>query len=119
GRVVDGMDVLAVHQSAVEAVERARSGEGPTLLEYKTYRFKGHSRGDAGNYRSKEEFEQWRQRDPVDLFRRQLLEKFQQSERELERIERACQAEIEEAVAFAVASPEPSADECLHHVFAD
>jgi len=119
GRVVDGMDVLAVYQSAVEAVERARSGGGPTLLEYKTYRFKGHSRGDAGNYRSKEEFEQWRQRDPVELFRRRLLDEFGQSERELEAIEHACQAEIEEAVAFAVASPEPPAAECSTHVFAD
>src|SRR5262249_61915625 len=100
------MDVLAVHQSALEAVERARSGGGPTLLEYKTYRFKGHSRGDAGNYRSKEEFEQWRQRDPVELFRRQLLDEFRQNERELEAIEGACQAEIQEAVAFPWATPE-------------
>ncbi|MBI1914187.1 MAG: thiamine pyrophosphate-dependent dehydrogenase E1 component subunit alpha [Planctomycetes bacterium] len=119
GQVVDGMDVLAVHQSALEAVERARSGGGPTLLEYKTYRFKGHSRGDAGNYRSKEEFERWRQRDPVDLFRRRLLDEYQQSERDLEAIERACQADIEEAVAFTVASPEPLAAECFRHVFAD
>jgi pyruvate dehydrogenase E1 component alpha subunit len=119
GAVVDGMDVLAVHHAALQAAQRARSGGGPTLLEYKTYRFKGHSRGDACNYRSKEEFEQWRQRDPVELFRKQLLDRFQQSERELEAIERACQAEIEEAVAFALTSPEPAAAECYSHVFAD
>src|SRR5262249_50682959 len=113
GKVVDGMDVLAVYQSAREAVERARSGAGPTLLEYKTYRFKGHSRGDACNYRSKEEFEQWRQRDPVDLLRKRLLDDYQQSEPALEAIERACQVEVEEAVAFAMASPEPPAVECL------
>jgi TPP-dependent pyruvate/acetoin dehydrogenase alpha subunit len=119
GHVVDGMDVLAVHESACEAVERARSGGGPTLLEYKTYRFKGHSRGDAGNYRSKEEFEQWRQRDPMELFRKRLLNEFRQKERELEEIEHACQTEIEEAVAFAIASPEPPAAACFRHVFAD
>jgi pyruvate dehydrogenase E1 component alpha subunit len=119
GRSVDGMDVLAVHESAAQAMARARSGRGPTLLEYRTYRFKGHSRGDPGGYRSREEFEEWSRRDPVELFRRRLIGEFGQGERELDEIERACQAEVEEAVAFAVASPEPAAAEGLRHVFAE
>ena len=109
GRVVDGMDVLAVYGAAAEAVARARAGEGPTLLECKTYRFKGHSRGDPGNYRSKEEFEEWSRRDPIELFRARLTGGFGVSAGRLEEIERACQAEVEEAVAFALASPEPVA----------
>jgi pyruvate dehydrogenase E1 component alpha subunit len=119
GRVVDGMDALAVYRAAREAAERARAGGGPTLLECKTYRFKGHSRGDPCGYRSREEFERWSRRDPVELFRGRLLGEFGQSEGVLEEIERACQAEVEEAVAFAVASPEPPAAECFHDVFAD
>src|SRR5262249_9391869 len=119
GRVVDGMDVLAVHRAAFEAVARARAGDGPTLLECKTYRFKGHSRGDPCGYRNREEFDEWSKRDPVELFRRRLVEEFRQDERALEGIERACQAEVEEAVAFAVASPEPQAAECYRHVFAE
>src|SRR5262245_33722109 len=69
GRVVDGMDVVAVYRAAAEAVRRARSGAGPTLLEYKTYRYAGHSRGDPGNYREAQEVEQWRRSDPLVRFR--------------------------------------------------
>lgn len=101
GRVVDGMDVLAVHQAAADAVARTRAGEGPVLLECKTYRFAGHSRSDARGYRSHEEEEAWLARDPIARLRAAL------PEREAGKVEAAVEAEIDDAVAFARASPEP------------
>ena len=119
GVVVDGMDALAVYRAAAVAVTRARSGDGPTLLECKTYRYPGHSRGDPGNYRDKEEVKAWRGRDPIDRCRALLLGDFCQSETSVAEIELACQAEVEDAVRFAQDSPEPDAASCLEHVFAE
>jgi acetoin:2,6-dichlorophenolindophenol oxidoreductase subunit alpha len=118
GHVVDGMDVVAVHDSAEAAIRRARAGDGPTLLEYKTYRYPGHSRGDPGNYRTKDEYEQWRRRDPIDLCRNNLIESFGQANEQLDEIDRACQIEVENAVRFATESPEPAGSTCFNHVFA-
>ena len=119
GRVVDGMDVLAVYQAALEAIERARQGDGPTLLECKTYRYTGHSRGDPGGYRSREEVQRWRERDPIPHMRTLLIKERGLSESELESIERTCQSEIDEAVEFARNSPEPAKEETYRHVFAE
>jgi pyruvate/2-oxoglutarate/acetoin dehydrogenase E1 component/TPP-dependent pyruvate/acetoin dehydrogenase alpha subunit len=116
GHTVDGMDVVAVHRSAAEAVARARAGGGPTLLEYKTYRYPGHSRGDPGNYRSKQEVEDWRRRDPIPHCRRLLAERFDQTV--FDRIEEECQAEVEAAVRSAQDSPEPPAAAAAGPVFA-
>jgi pyruvate dehydrogenase E1 component alpha subunit len=119
GRVVDGMDVFAVHQAALEAVERARRGGGPTLLECKTYRYSGHSRGDPGSYRTREEVQRWRERDPIPYLRTVLIKERGLAEAELKSIELACQSEVEEAVEFARNSPEPGAEETYRHVFAE
>jgi TPP-dependent pyruvate/acetoin dehydrogenase alpha subunit len=119
GRVVDGMDVLAVHQAALEAVERARHGQGPTLLECKTYRYAGHSRGDPGGYRTREEVQRWRERDPIPHMRTLLIMERGLADDELKSIENACQSEVEEAVEFARNSPEPAAEETYRHVFAE
>jgi len=119
GQVVDGMDVVAVHRAASAAVARAVAGDGPTLLECKTYRFPGHSRGDPGNYRAKEELEAWRRRDPIDQCRRLLSTEYQQPLARLDDIDRDCQAAVESAVAFAIGSPDPPAEACYRHVFAD
>jgi pyruvate dehydrogenase E1 component alpha subunit len=116
GQSVDGMDVLAVHQSARAAVERARGGEGPSLLEYKTYRYSGHSRGDPCGYRSKEEVEYWHQRDPIPRYRKLLIEQYQRSEKKLDKLEQQCQTEIAEAVAFAQSSANPKPETVLRHV---
>jgi pyruvate dehydrogenase E1 component alpha subunit len=118
GRVIDGMEVIAVFGAAAGAVARARAGGGPTLLECKTYRYPGHSRGDPGNYRSKEEVEAWRRRDPVAGARRLLLGEYGRPEAELDQMEQDCQEEVEAAVRFAVASPEPPAGACREHVWA-
>jgi pyruvate dehydrogenase E1 component alpha subunit len=119
GYTVDGMDVLAVYRSASAAIARARAGGGPTLLEYKTYRYPGHSRGDPGNYRQKEEVEAWRRRDPIAHCRHVLSLAFNQMNTAFEEIDRECQARVEEAVRFAVESPEPDAAAALGPVFAD
>jgi TPP-dependent pyruvate/acetoin dehydrogenase alpha subunit len=118
GQTVDGMDVVTVHRSAAAAVARARAGGGPTLLEYKTYRYPGHSRGDPGNYRNEEEVEAWRRRDPIPHCRRLLVQEYGQAEAQLDWIEQECQAEVEAAVRFALASPEPPAEAALGPVYA-
>jgi pyruvate dehydrogenase E1 component alpha subunit len=119
GLKVDGMDVLAVHQAAREAVDRAREGGGPSLLEFKTYRYKGHSRGDPGNYRRQEELEAWRQRDPLQLFRHRLVDEYKMAEDELQALEGSCQDEVEAAVRSAQEAPEPPAEQAGRHVFAE
>jgi acetoin:2,6-dichlorophenolindophenol oxidoreductase subunit alpha len=118
GYSLDGMDPLVVYRSAVEAVERARLGEGPTLLEFKTYRFMGHSRGDPGGYRSKHEIEEWRERDPIQRFRDILHNSYNMDEQALAETEKQVQARVEAAIQFAISSPEPEPQEILTHAFA-
>ena len=119
GATIDGMDVIAVYRSAAEAVRRAREGQGPTLLEYKTYRYPGHSRGDPGNYRNRQEMEEWRQRDPIDRLRALLMSEFGMGSDDLGTIDRQCQETVEGAVQLAIASPEPEAWTAREHVFAE
>jgi TPP-dependent pyruvate/acetoin dehydrogenase alpha subunit len=116
---IDGMDVIAVYGSAAEAVARARRKEGPTFLEYTTYRYMGHSRGDPGGYREKREVEQWRERDPISRFRTVLTHEFGQDLPILEVIEQQVQTEVEAAIEFAQNSPEPEPEETFRHIFAE
>jgi 2-oxoisovalerate dehydrogenase E1 component len=119
GVVVDGQDVLAVHDAVSIAVERARSGGGPTLIEAKTYRYRDHA--EMGklkiSYRSDEEVEQWRARDPIALFRQLLLERHVADTERFDALEAEIAAEVDEAVAFAQASPLPDAEQALEDVF--
>jgi pyruvate dehydrogenase E1 component alpha subunit len=109
GAVVDGMDVLAVHAAVADAVGRARAGDGPTLVEAKTYRFLGHYVGDAEAYRTKAEVEQWRRRDPVLSFRDRLVEQgVLDAGKDI--VEAEARAVVNEAVDFARRS-EPAAVE--------
>ena len=117
GFSVDGMDVIEVYRSAKEAIQRAREGQGPTLLEYKCYRFMGHSRGDPGTYRDQTEVEAWRKRDPLLTCRKNLIEDYNQEEQSLIEIEKSCQRDVDEAIEFAMNSPQPSVDETYLHVF--
>jgi len=112
GRVVDGMDVLAVREAGAEAVAAARAGEGPTLLECKTYRFVGHSRSDARGYRESDEEAAWKERDPIPRLRPLLPSRL------AEEIEREVEATIEDAVEFARASPDADPHEALTDVYA-
>ncbi len=119
GVEVDGMDVLAVRTAALEAVSRARAGEGPTLIEALTYRFRGHSLADPDELRSQQEKEFWLTRDPIKNFAAYLAEKNLASAEELKAIDQQIQAVIDEAVKFALESPEPDPSELYRYIFAD
>ena len=119
GQVVDGMDVLAVFESAREAVDRARAGGGPTLLEFKTYRYLGHSRGDPGKYRTREEVETWRQQDPIQQFHDRLIGDYGVAEATLTEMEEVSQSEVETAIQQAQAAPEPDPVEAYQPVYAE
>jgi len=119
GVEVDGMDVLAVRAVAQEAVARARAGEGPTLIEALTYRFRGHSLADPDELRSKAEKEFWFSRDPIKKLAAYLLEQNLADEQELKAIERKIQDVIDEAVKFAESSPEPDPSELYRFIFAE
>ena len=118
GVIVDGNDVLAVYAAAREAVARARRGAGPTLIECKTYRQRGHSRFEKSNYRTDEEVAEWIKRDPIPRFFNELSEQNVLSAAEAEAIRQEILGELDEAVAFARKSPEPSPDAAMHYVFA-
>ena len=121
GVVVDGMDVIAVHQAAVDAVDRARSGQGPTLLECKTYRYRWHHEGDpnmGARYRTREEIEAWKKKDPIDRMAGLLIRKKVATKKKLAEMDKALTDEIEGAVAFALDSPFPEAQELYEDVYA-
>lgn len=119
GRVVDGNDIFQVMSAVDEAVRRARSGKGPTLLEAKTYRWKGHSKSDAKKYRSREEERWWREnRDPIRRMEEVLLAEGIFTRDEAEEMRRSAARSIEEAVAFAEKSPVPSLDTLEEDVYA-
>lgn len=117
GVVVDGNDVLAVYEAAGEAIARARRGEGPTLLECKTYRQCGHSRSDPRGYRSKEEETEWLKKDPIPRFRDWLSDNQQFSPDNLKKIEEQVEREIDAAIEFAENSPPPEPADVYTDVF--
>lgn len=114
---VDGMSPEAVHDAVARAVKRARAGEGPTLLEMKTYRYKGHSMSDPQKYRSKDEVEEYKDRDPIDHCKDKLLKEFAVSEEEIEVINERIRQVVDECVRFAEESPWPNDDELFKDVY--
>jgi pyruvate/2-oxoglutarate/acetoin dehydrogenase E1 component/TPP-dependent pyruvate/acetoin dehydrogenase alpha subunit len=116
--VVDGMDVIAVREVVSEAVERARGGGGPSLIEAKTYRYYGHSRSDPRAYRTKEEEQAWHDRDPVDSFARQLVESGMCTQEEIDALEEKLEDQIDGAQEYALNSPFPDASELEDFVYA-
>jgi len=119
GVTVDGNDVLAVYEATKVAAARARAGGGPTLIEGKTYRQRGHYEGDPMVYRSKAEMAEWQRRDPVIGFRARLLEQAAIPESDIVAVEQVVQATLDEAVAFAAASPKPAAETALAGVYGE
>ena len=111
GEAVDGMDAVAVYEKVKDCAEYCRSGKGPVLLEAFTYRFRGHSMSDAATYRTKEEVEEERKRDPIPNLRELLVKKKLATEAELDEADAWAKAESEEAIRFADASPEPLLEE--------
>jgi TPP-dependent pyruvate/acetoin dehydrogenase alpha subunit len=114
----DGNDVVAVFLSAKEAIENARKGEGPTLLECITYKLKGHGVYDKAEYRPKEEVEEWRRRDPIDTFEAKLLKTKLATKADIDQIEREVAASVEESVEFAKSSPVLPFEELSTFVYA-
>jgi pyruvate dehydrogenase E1 component alpha subunit len=123
GVVVDGQDVVAVHEAVQAAVTRARAGEGPTLVECKTYRYRAHVEGvpdvSHAEPRPAEEVEAWKKRDPIKLFRERLLEEGILSQDDVERIDREVAREIDEAERFAMDSPVPDPAVLQRALYAD
>jgi len=118
GKIVDGMDVIAVREITRQAVEQARRGNGPTLIEAKTYRFMGHSRGDPGKYRREDELSDWQSRDPIPLFRTYLVDRGVDRQT-LDSLEESVDEGIDEAVKYALAAPHPDPSETYSHVYAE
>ena len=114
---VDGMKVEDIHMAVARAAERARAGEGPTLLEFRTYRYKGHSMSDPQKYRTKEEVEAYKQRDPVEQVRDTILKKKFATAAELEAIEAKVNAQVEESVKFSEESAFPDPKEALTDIY--
>ena len=119
GEVVDGMDVLAVHDATIKASKRAREGKGPTLIECETYRFVGHSRTDPGLYRPKEEVEAWKERDSIKQLAAYMIDNRIATAEEIKDIEDAVEEELNDAVEFARKSPHPLPEDALKCVFAE
>lgn len=118
GVVVDGNDVLAVHEAVTAAVARAREGKGPSLIECKTYRWRGHFEGDACVYRTQEELQEWMAKDPLPRYAKKLIDGGIATQAELDAIKAEVEKAIKDAIAFAEESPFPTPDDLLTDVYA-
>ncbi len=118
GVIVDGQDVIAVNQAVTNAVERARSGGGPSLLEMKTYRYRGHSRSDPAKYRPDGELERWKARDPIELLEATLVDEEVLAPEAARQIRADVQAEVDEAAERAQRAPHPTLEEVRAYVYA-
>ncbi len=117
--IVDGYDAVAVYETVKKAAEICRKGEGPVLVEAKTYRWAGHSKSDKNVYRTEEEIDSWKQKDGLIKLRNRILELGYATEEELQALEKQVEQNIEDAVEFAKNSPEPSLDTLEQDVYAD
>ena len=118
GVTVDGNDTIAVYEATRDAAARARSGGGPTLIEAKTYRYKGHSKSDKQRYRTKEEVQEWQEKDPIGRLSRQMIDAGLLTDADLTALEQRVADEIQEAIAYAQASPDPDPASIMEGVYA-
>ncbi len=116
---VDGMNVMAVYEAARKAIDAVRNGSGPRMLEIMTYRFRGHSMGDPERYRKQEEVKKWEEHDPIGVFHAYLTKNKKATARALEEIEMRSKADVEKAVEYAEASPEPGLDTLFDNVYVE
>jgi pyruvate dehydrogenase E1 component alpha subunit len=119
GVIADGMDVLDVKRKVQEAVQRARKGEGPTFVECKTYRFYGHSKGDPRAYRTREEEQSWKSRDPITNFEKKLVEQGILTQKQVEALEETITNEVNDAEQFALSSPYPPVESLFEGLYTD
>lgn len=117
--IEDGNDIVAVYEKMQEAVEYVRNGNGPVLVESVTYRWFGHSTSDPGKYRTKEEVDSWKKKDPIVKFRNYLVDNNLATVQELDELDVQSKAAVEDAVKFALNSPEPSYESAFEDIFAD
>lgn len=117
--VKDGNDIIAVYDEFAKAVEHIKAGKGPVLMEVESYRWFGHSTADAGIYRTKEEVDEWKKKDPLKKFAEYLINNKVATEEELLEIEKASKKKIEDAVEYAKNSPDPTIDVAYEDIFAD
>lgn len=117
--IEDGNDVVAVYEKVQEAVEYVRNGNGPVLVESVTYRWFGHSTSDPGKYRTKEEVDSWKKKDPILKFRSYLVDNNLATAQELDELDVQSKTAVEDAVKFALNSPEPSYESAFEDIFAD
>lgn len=116
---VDGMDIMAVREASRQALEQVRSGQGPYFLEVITYRYRGHSMGDPERYRQSDEIRKWQENDPIGIYRGYLTGQKIASEEELDQIDSQVGDEVQQAVQFAEASPEPAPEALFEHVYVE
>jgi pyruvate dehydrogenase E1 component alpha subunit len=119
GRRIDGMNVLEVYDATKEALNRAKSGQGPQFLEMITYRYEGHSMGDPLRYRTKDEVAKWREDDAIGVLERHLLQDLKVDKEKLEAADQAVEEELNEAVLFAESSPLPSPEELFSDIYVE
>lgn len=119
GITVDGNDVFAVYEAANEAIKRARSGQGPTLIECKTYRHRGHFEGDATTYRASDELTEWLKKDPINRLEKYMLDHKVATVEELEALKKEVDLQIANAVEFANKSPYPSPESAVEDIYTD
>ncbi|MBP1618042.1 MAG: pyruvate dehydrogenase component subunitalpha [Bacteroidetes bacterium] len=117
--IEDGNDLLAVYEKFQETVKYVREGNGPVLLETLTYRWFGHSSSDPGKYRTKEEVDEWKKKDPIVRIKAYMIEKGIATEAELDELDATSKATVEESVKFAQSSPEPTFESAFEDIFAD
>jgi pyruvate dehydrogenase E1 component alpha subunit len=117
---VDGMDVLKVREAAENAIEKVRADKSPYFLEIQTYRFRGHSMGDPERYRTAEEVKRWQNKeDPLGIYHKYLVENKIATTDELDKVEKATEQEVQEAVQFAESSPEPATDDLFKNLYVE
>src|SRR5207244_150355 len=117
GERVDGMDLLAVRECVAEHLRQAREDRQPTLVESLTYRFRGHSQADPEEYRTKEEVEEWRKRDPINTFKQRLADEGHISDDDFEKLDQKMTGIVDEAVEFADNSPFPDLDSLYDDIY--
>jgi pyruvate dehydrogenase E1 component alpha subunit len=116
---VDGMDVMAVYEAGKKAIEKVRAGNGPRMLEILTYRFRGHSMGDPERYRKQEGIKMWEEHDPIGVFHSYLIANKKATKKALVEIEARAKDDVQKAVEFAEASPEPGLDTLFDNVYVE
>ncbi|MEO0564053.1 MAG: thiamine pyrophosphate-dependent enzyme, partial [Chloroflexota bacterium] len=117
GEIVDGQDVEAVYEAVSIAAERARAGDGPTFIEFKTYRFRGHSRTDTGPYRPEGELESWMERDPIIILKERMIAAGQLDETEFNELQTSLEREVHSAIEWAKEEPFPDLAELTTDIY--